>query len=106
CSAPGVARRVLRLRCGAPRRRRRLAPSPALSHPPPQYRIAQPELLGYRADRAAARSHKINRLPLVIVRKRSSLTSFHQTPLGSLSLLQVSTELEEVQHLSMRRSRS
>jgi len=36
-------------------------------------------------------------LSLVVVRKRSSLTSFHQTPLGSPSLLQVSTELEEAQ---------
>jgi len=37
-------------------------------------------------------------LSLVVVRKRSSLTSFHQTPLGSPSLLQVSTELEEAQN--------
>src|SRR6185312_14735959 len=88
-----------RLRCGAPRRRRRLAAGPALLYPPPQYGIAQAKFLGYRSDRAATRCDQINRLSLVVVRKRSSLTSFHQTPLGSPSLLQVSTELEEAQSM-------
>src|SRR6202011_4261151 len=36
-----------------------------------------------RPDRATSRSHKIDRLPLIVVRKRSSLTSFHPTPPGS-----------------------
>jgi hypothetical protein len=35
-------------------------------------------------------------LPLVIVRKRPTLTSFHPTPPGSSSLLQVSISSEEV----------
>jgi hypothetical protein len=38
-------------------------------------------------------------LPLVVVRKRPTLTSFHPTPPGSPSLLQVSINSEEVQHL-------
>src|SRR5882762_817660 len=37
-----------------------------------------------------------DRLPLIVVRKRSSLTSFHPTPHGSSSLLQVSINSEEV----------
>jgi hypothetical protein len=41
-------------------------------------------------------SHEINRLPLVVVRKRPTLTSFHPTPPGSSSLLQVSINSEEV----------
>jgi hypothetical protein len=36
-------------------------------------------------------------LPLVVVRKRPTLTSFHPTPPGSPSLLQVSINSEEVQ---------
>src|SRR6266581_6604102 len=39
----------------------------------------------------------LNRLPLVVVRKRPTLTSFHPTPPGSPSLLQVSINSEEVQ---------
>jgi hypothetical protein len=35
-------------------------------------------------------------LPLVIVRKRPTLTCFHPTPPGSSSLLQVSINSEEV----------
>ncbi|SDF84527.1 hypothetical protein SAMN05216337_107818 [Bradyrhizobium brasilense] len=84
------------LRCGAPRRRRRLQPGPALLHPPPQHGIAQAKLLGNRSDRAPARRYKINRLPLVVVRKRPTLTSFHPTPPGSSSLLRVSINSEEV----------
>src|SRR6267378_7304335 len=92
-----VRRRQRRLRCGAPRRRRRLAPSPAQFHPAPQYGIAQAKFLGYRPDRTAARSNQIDRLPLVVVRKRPTLTCFHPTPPGSSSLLQVSINSEEVQ---------
>src|SRR5712671_6276863 len=47
-------------------------------------------------NRAAARSHQIDRLPLVVVRKRPTLTCFHPTPPGSPSLLQVSIDSEEV----------
>src|ERR1700737_4810148 len=74
------------------------AASPALwgAATPPSARV-QPHVLGPRPDRAAARSHKIDRLPLIVLRKRSSLTSFHPTPLGSSSLLQVSINSEEVQ---------
>src|SRR5882724_4532078 len=75
-----VRRRQRRLRCGAPRRRRRLAPSPTSFHPAPQHGIAQAKLLGHRPDRTAARSDQIDRLPLIVVRKRPSLTSFHPTP--------------------------
>src|SRR5882724_9289215 len=92
-----VRRRQRRLRCGAPRRRRRLAPSPTSFHPAPQNGIAQAKLLGHRPDRAATRSHQIDRLPLIVVRKRPTLTSFHPTPPGSSSLLQVSINSEEVQ---------
>src|SRR5439155_12135276 len=85
------------LRCGAPRRRRRLPPGPTLFHPASQYGIAQPKLLGHRPDRTAARSNQIDRLPLIVVRERSTLTCFHPTPPGSSSLLQVSINSEEVQ---------
>src|SRR5579859_5024271 len=94
-----VRRRQRRLRCGAPRRRRRLPPGPMLLYPPPQYGIAQAKLLGYRSDRTATRCDQINGLPLVVVRKRPTLTSFHPTPPGSSSLLQVSISSEEVQIL-------
>src|SRR6201999_1668487 len=47
-------------------------------------------------NRAAARSHQIDRLPLIVVRKRPTMTSFHPTPPGSPSLLQVSINSEEV----------
>src|SRR3982074_939421 len=77
---------------------RRLPPGPTLFHPTPQHGIAQPEFLGHRSDRTATRCYEINRLPLVVVRKRPTLTSFHPTPPGSLSLLQVSINSEEVQH--------
>jgi hypothetical protein len=40
---------------------------------------------------------QIDRLPLVVVRKRPTLTCFHPTPPGSPSLLQVSINSEEVQ---------
>src|SRR6266404_3335958 len=90
---PPTARR---LRRGAPRRRRRLPPRPTLLYPPPQHGIAQAKFLGHRSDRAATRCDQINRLPLVVVRKRPTLTSFHPTPPGSPSLLQVSISSEEV----------
>ena len=54
--------------------------------------------LGHRPDRPAARSHQIDRLPLVVVRKRPTFSSFHWAPLGSASLLQVSTNSEEAQY--------
>src|SRR6266550_2968548 len=63
---------------------------------PPQHGIAQTKLLGHRSDRAATRCDQINRLPLVVVRKRPTLTSFHPTPPDSSSLLQVSISSEEV----------
>jgi hypothetical protein len=44
-------------------------------------------------------------LPLVVVRKRPTLTSFHPTPPGSSSLLQVSINSEEVQVKSPLRVR-
>src|SRR5712671_6291179 len=91
-----VRRRQRRLRCGAPRRRRRLSPGPTQLHPAARNRIAQAKFLGHRAGRAAARSHQIDRLPFVVVRKRPTLTSFHSTPPGSSSLLQVSINSEEV----------
>src|SRR5579883_2757915 len=87
----------------APRRRHRLQPGPSLLHPPAQHRIAQAKLPGHRSDRPPARRYEINCLPLVVVRKRPTLTSFHPTPPGSSSLLQVSINSEEVQaawHLS------
>src|SRR5260370_13687013 len=90
-----------RLRCGAPRRRRRLPPSPTQFHPAPQHGIAQAKFLGHRPDRATARSDQIDRLPLIVVRKRSTLTSFHPTPPCSSSLLQVSIHSEEVHSLSV-----
>src|SRR5882757_9586053 len=73
------------------------APGPALLYPPPQHRIAQTKFLGDRSDRAATRRDQINCLPLVVIRKRPTLTSFHPTPPGSSSLLQVSISSEEVQ---------
>ena len=54
------------------------------------------KLLGNRSDRAPTRGYQINRLPLVVVRKRPTLTSFHPTPPGSSSLLEVSINSEEV----------
>lgn len=44
-----------------------------------------PRRLGATVLRALAGSHEIDRLPLIVVRKRPTLTSFHLT--GSLSLL-------------------
>jgi hypothetical protein len=41
-------------------------------------------------------------LPLVVVRKRPTLTCFHPTPPGSPSLLQVFINSEEVQGLKER----
>src|SRR5712671_7202450 len=79
-----VRRRQRRLRCGAPRRRRRLSPSPTKLNPAPQNRISKAKFLGHRPDRAATRSDQIDCLPLVVVRKRPTLTSFHPTPPGSL----------------------
>ena len=52
----------------------------------------------------AADPIEINRLPLVVVRKRP-LMSFHRTPPGSSSLLQVSINSEEV-HISLRAAAS
>src|ERR1700738_5124736 len=80
----------------------RLQPGPTLLHPPPQHGIAQAKFLGHRSDRAATRCNQINGLPLVVVRKRPTLTYFHPTPPGSQSLLQVSINSEEV-HFGMRR---
>src|SRR6185295_1143975 len=96
-----VRRRQRRLRRGAPRRRRRLSPGPTLLYPPSQHGIAQAKFLGHRSDRAATRCHQINCLPLVVVRKRPTLTSFHPTPPGSSSLLQVSISSEEVHFSSV-----
>src|ERR1700676_2658578 len=78
------------------RSRPRSPPGPPLLHPTPQYGIAKAKFLGHRSDRAATRCYEINRLPLVVVRKRPTLTSFHPTPPGSPSLLQVSINSEEV----------
>src|ERR1700731_1220453 len=98
CRAPCAAARSLAANeRSPPRRRRRLPPSPTLLHPAPQHGIAQAKFLGHRSDRATARSHQINGLPLIVVRKRPTLTSFHSTPPGSPSLLQVSINSEEVQ---------
>src|SRR4029077_4567098 len=85
------------LRGGAPPRGRRLPPGPTLLHPSPQNGIAQAKSLGHRPDRAATRSHQIDRLSLVVVCKRGALTSYHPTAPGSPSLLQVSINSEEVQ---------
>jgi hypothetical protein len=65
--------------------------------PPPQHGIAQAKFLGHRSDRAATRCDQINRLPLVVVRKRPTVTYFHPTPPGSSSPLQVSISSEDVQ---------
>jgi hypothetical protein len=62
---------------------------------PPPSAPAQPHEVQPSAA-TAARSHQIDRLPLVVVRKRPTLTSFHPTPPGSSSLLQVSINSEEV----------
>jgi hypothetical protein len=53
---------------------RRLPTSPKEFHPAPQHRIAQAKFLGHRPDRAAARSHKIDRLQL---RGFLTATTFH-----------------------------
>src|SRR6516225_3189959 len=74
--------------------------APAEPHVVPhtsQHGIAQTKFLGNRADRATARSHQVNRLSLVVVGKRPPSTSFHPTPPGSPSLLQVSINSEEDQ---------
>src|SRR5882724_6713576 len=109
CRAPCAAARSLAANGRSPRRgpptaaspaswgrRRRLPPRPTLLYPPPQHGIAQAKFLGHRSDRAATRCDQINRLPLVVVRKRPTSTSFHPTPPGSSSLLQVSISSEEV----------
>ena len=76
-------------------------PGPTQFHPAPQHGLAQAKFLGHRSDRAATRSHQINRLPLIVGRKRPTLTSFHSTPPGSSSLLQVSINSEEVHRRSL-----
>ncbi|MGY3581661.1 hypothetical protein ACVIGB_000267 [Bradyrhizobium sp. USDA 4341] len=48
----------------------RLQPCPSLLHPPPQHGIAQPKRLRHRSDRAPTRCYEIDRLPLVVIRKR------------------------------------
>jgi hypothetical protein len=53
---------------------RRLPTSPKEFHPAPQHRLAQAKFLGHRPDRAAARSHKIDRLQL---RGFLTATTFH-----------------------------
>src|SRR6202453_4046997 len=91
-SADGSVAGVVGLRDAAIRSR--------LAHvalPTAQHRIAQAKFLGHRSDQAATRCDQINRLPLVVVRRRPTLTSFHPTPPGSSSLLQVSISSEEVQ---------
>ncbi|WP_225142901.1 hypothetical protein, partial [Bradyrhizobium sp. BRP20] len=50
--------------------------------------------------------YEINRLPLVVIRKRPTLTSFHPTPPGSSSLLQVSINSEEVHHPALKATTS
>ena len=45
---------------------------------------------GHRSDRTTIRCDEINCLPLVVVRKRPTSTSFHPTPPGSSSHRQVS----------------
>src|ERR1700692_1827786 len=110
CRAPCAAARSLAANGRSPPRGPPTAASPALwgAAPPPspgstllpptpQHGIAQAKFLGHRSDRAATRSHQIDRLPLVVVRKRPTLPSFHPTPPGSSSLLQVSINSEEVQ---------
>src|SRR3954454_4063820 len=94
CHAPCAIARSLAANERSPPRG---PPGPTLLHPAPQHRIAQAKLLGHRSDRAATRCDQINCLPLVVVRKRATLTSFHPTPPGSSRLLQVSINSEEVQ---------
>ena len=79
-----VRRRQRLLRCGAPRRRRRLPPSPSQFDPAPPIwnhagQVPRPPI------RSSGRCDEIDRLPLVAVRKRPTLTSFHPTPPGSHS---------------------
>ena len=73
--------------------------APAWPHAPPTAatRNRADQVPGHRSNRAATRCDQINRLPLVVVRKRPTLTFFHPTPPGSLSLLQVSVNSGEVQ---------
>src|SRR6266702_1106112 len=84
------------------------AASPALwgAATPPSAR-AQPHVAPPNAatpNRAARAlwppTRPIDRLPLIVLRKRPALTSFHPTPPGSSSLLQVSINSEEVQMVS------
>lgn len=89
-----VRRHRRRLRAVAPRRRCRLLPE--LLNAAPQHRTAQTEFLANGSDRSATRHQKLSRLSLVLLGKQSTLTYFHSTHPGSLSLLQVSTHSEEV----------
>jgi hypothetical protein len=93
-----VRRRQRRLRRGAPRRRRRSCLAVAL--PTAAIRNRAAKFLGHRSDRASTRCDQINRLPFVVVRKRPTLTSFHPTPAGPSSLLQLSISSDEVQGCS------
>jgi hypothetical protein len=58
----------------------------------------RPRAMGIRDKPIAPASDQIDRLSLVVVHKRPTLTFFHLTPPGSLSLLQVSINSEEVQN--------
>src|ERR1700682_3814297 len=106
CRAPCAAVRSLAANERSLPRGPPTAPSPALWGAPPlrsapaqPHVFAQAKFLGHRSNRATARSHQIDCLPLVIVRKRPTLTCFHPTPPGSSRLLQVSINSEEV-HLA------
>ena len=71
--------------CVVGRRAAAVGSRPAPRNPPSAAtpnRVGQ--VPGHRPDRATARSHQIERLPLVVVRKRPTLTSFHPTPPGFL----------------------
>jgi len=86
-----------------------LPSAPAWSHvvlPTDAIRNHIGQVLGHRSDRATTRCDQINRLPLVVVRRRPTLTSFHPTPPGSSSLLQVSISSEEVHFRGRESSRS
>src|SRR3954454_14477440 len=98
-----VRRHRRRLRGGALRRRCRLLPE--LIHPAAQHRVAQSELLRDRPDRSTTRYRQFNGLALVVLGERSTLTFWHSTPPGSLSLLQVSTHSEEVQLVIQERAK-
>jgi hypothetical protein len=71
-----------RLRCGAPRRRRRSSRAPRCSLHRRSTESRRPSSLATDPIERPLDA-KINRLPLVVVRERPTLTSFHPTPPGS-----------------------